>query len=210
MTAFVPARAEYAGYEWNVQGQQTASDGTVIPGEIQIGEMLLTDPAAADPTIASNPHYAMSSWETVVVKVQREAAKMLRRALQEAGVRREALFADDAHRAPVTFHDLRATGITWCAVRGDEVLRLQQRAGHEDVAALKLGGVEVHGEAFPGAVGACRPVDPVMAVFPGWGRGWGWASAKSPPALSGRTRAVPSASADLGWAGHAQSRPTFA
>lgn len=51
VTGFVPARAEYQGYEWNVQGQQTAADGTIIPGEIQIGEMLLTDPAAADPSI---------------------------------------------------------------------------------------------------------------------------------------------------------------
>ena len=30
----------------------------------------------------------------------------------------------------VTFHDLRATGITWCAVRGDDPLEIKQRAGH--------------------------------------------------------------------------------
>ncbi len=30
----------------------------------------------------------------------------------------------------MTFHDLRSTGITWCAVRGDEPLRIKQRAGH--------------------------------------------------------------------------------
>jgi hypothetical protein len=30
----------------------------------------------------------------------------------------------------MTFHDLRATGITWCAVRGDDPLKVKQRAGH--------------------------------------------------------------------------------
>ena len=30
----------------------------------------------------------------------------------------------------MTFHDLRATGITWCAVRGDAPLTIKQRAGH--------------------------------------------------------------------------------
>ena len=97
------------------------------------------------------------------VPAQREAAKMLRRALQEAGVRREALFADDAHRAPVTFHDLRATGITWCAVRGDEVLRLQQRAGHEDVATTQGYVREAENlRAHYGAVFA--PLPPVLLV----------------------------------------------
>ena len=46
-------------------------------------------------------------------------------------MKREALHARDATRAPLTFHDLRATGITWRCVRGDEVARIQQCAGHE-------------------------------------------------------------------------------
>ena len=33
---------------------------------------------------------------------------------------------------PLRFHDLRATGLTWMAVRGDEPLKIQQRAGHTD------------------------------------------------------------------------------
>jgi hypothetical protein len=33
-------------------------------------------------------------------------------------------------RQAMTFRDLRATGITWQAVRGDEPLRIMQRAGH--------------------------------------------------------------------------------
>jgi hypothetical protein len=45
-------------------------------------------------------------------------------------VKRADLFASDATRKAITFHDLRATGITWCAVRGDDALKIKQRAGH--------------------------------------------------------------------------------
>ncbi len=33
-------------------------------------------------------------------------------------------------RKAITVYDLRATGITWMAIRGDEPLRIMQRAGH--------------------------------------------------------------------------------
>ncbi len=61
-----------------------------------------------------------------------QLAKGLRMYLQKAGVDREELFADDETRKPITFHDLRATGITWAAVRGDDDLKIRQRAGHTD------------------------------------------------------------------------------
>ena len=54
----------------------------------------------------------------------------LRRYLPWAGVTRAELFANDATRAPLTFHDLRATGITWRAVRGDDALKIQRAVGH--------------------------------------------------------------------------------
>ena len=54
----------------------------------------------------------------------------LRHYLQRAGVTRRDLFVTDATRKSITFHDLRATGITWMAVRGDEPLKIMQRAGH--------------------------------------------------------------------------------
>ena len=57
-------------------------------------------------------------------------AKTLRRFLQDVGVDRAELFADDATRKHMTFHDLRATGITWMAVRGDDPLKIKSRAGH--------------------------------------------------------------------------------
>ncbi len=60
----------------------------------------------------------------------KKTSRQLQRCVRLAGLTRADLYADDATRKPMTFHDLRSTGITWCAVRGDEPLRIKQRAGH--------------------------------------------------------------------------------
>ena len=57
-------------------------------------------------------------------------SRKLKRYLGKAGVERSELFASDPTRKAITFHDLRATGITWMAARGDDPLRIKQRAGH--------------------------------------------------------------------------------
>ncbi len=63
-------------------------------------------------------------------------AEVLRQHLITAGVTRAELHpAPDgvaATWAPITFHDLRGTGVTWMALRGDDPLVIQQRAGHDD------------------------------------------------------------------------------
>ncbi|HEY1954280.1 MAG TPA: site-specific integrase [Polyangiaceae bacterium] len=64
-------------------------------------------------------------------------APRLRRYLQRAGIEREELFTTDETRKAITFHDLRATGITWCAVRGDDALKIKQRAGHSGFATTE-------------------------------------------------------------------------
>lgn len=68
-------------------------------------------------------------------------ADTLRSDLVLAGLTRAELFAppDDvaATWAPLTFHDLRGTGVTWMAVRGDEPLVIQQRAGHANFATTQ-------------------------------------------------------------------------
>lgn len=60
----------------------------------------------------------------------RKLALKLQRCLAIAGVTRRALVERTKTAKPLSWHDLRATGITWCAVRGDEPLRIKQRAGH--------------------------------------------------------------------------------
>lgn len=62
--------------------------------------------------------------------VPKSSAELLREHLRLAGITRSDLFTSDATRKPMTFYDLRATGITWRAIRGDEPLRIQRAAGH--------------------------------------------------------------------------------
>ncbi len=70
----------------------------------------------------------------VVVMPPRESwAARLRKYLGWAGVKRADLFADDGTRRMLSFHDLRHTGITWRALRGDEPLKVQRAAGHDDL-----------------------------------------------------------------------------
>jgi integrase len=83
-------------------------------------------------------------------------ARMLRGHLEVAGVRRAELFVQgDPTRNPFTFHGLRHTHLTWMAVRGDDAVKIQMRAGHTDFkmtqryieAARTLGGG--FGASFP-------------------------------------------------------------
>lgn len=67
----------------------------------------------------------------------RDMARGLRRWLAHAGVKRTELHVTTPTRKAMTFHDLRATGITWMAIRGDDALRIQQRAGHEDFSTTQ-------------------------------------------------------------------------
>ncbi len=60
----------------------------------------------------------------------RDLAEGLRNFLRLAGVDRYELHHTDKTRKALTWHDLRATGITWMAIRGDDPLHIQHRAGH--------------------------------------------------------------------------------
>ena len=85
----------------------------------------------------------------------RDLAEGLRTYLEVAGAKRPELFTTDKTRKAITFHDLRATGLTWMAIRGDEPLRIMQRAGHESFATTQLYVREAEairegfGEVFP-------------------------------------------------------------
>jgi len=67
-----------------------------------------------------------------------DRAALLRQHLVQAGVTRADLFADNDRQKHVTFHDLRATGITWMAVRGDDPLRIKRRAGHSSFSTTEM------------------------------------------------------------------------
>ena len=88
--------------------------------------------------------------------------------LRAAGVDRAELFADDKTRKHITFHDLRATGLTWMAVRGDDPLKIKFRAGHSDFKTTEIYIREAEqvkdgfGVVFP-ALPACLLGDPAAA-----------------------------------------------
>lgn len=85
----------------------------------------------------------------------RHLARWLRDMLVKAGVTREELFADDETRRPVTWHSLRATGITWRAIRGDDPIKIQRAAGHSTFSTTSIyikeaeGIGDGFGEVFP-------------------------------------------------------------
>ena len=69
-----------------------------------------------------------------VRSTDRKLTPKLRDALKTAGITRADLFASDASRKQITFHDARATGITWAAIRNDPHLTIMERAGHAGFA----------------------------------------------------------------------------
>ncbi len=86
---------------------------------------------------------------------QQNLSAIFRRWLRVAGVDRAELHTTTATRKAITFYDARATGITWMAVRGDDPLKIMQRAGHSNFATT-LGYIreaesvlEGFGDVFP-------------------------------------------------------------
>jgi integrase len=68
---------------------------------------------------------------------ERDLARGLKRWLRRAGVKRAELFVTDATRQAIRFHDLRSSFCTWMAVRGDDPLKIKQRAGHRSFSTTE-------------------------------------------------------------------------
>jgi hypothetical protein len=82
-------------------------------------------------------------------------ARDFRMWLKVANVNRAELHNATPTRKALTFHDLRATGLTWMAIRGDDPLKIIQRAGHADFQTTQIYVREAEavregfGEIFP-------------------------------------------------------------
>ncbi len=90
------------------------------------------------PLLAALHEAAGGTGRVLRMPQRKDWAKRLRKylgwALADAGIKpREDLFADDETRRPMSFHDLRHTGISWRAIRGDDPLKIQRAAGHDDL-----------------------------------------------------------------------------
>ncbi len=64
-------------------------------------------------------------------------AEMLRAQLRAAGITRSELFADSTTEQQVRFRSWRDTGLTWRAIRGDEILRIKRAAGHKSFSTTE-------------------------------------------------------------------------
>ena len=95
--------------------------------------------------------------ERVVPELPSECvlATELRRYIRKAGITRRDLLEKSDTFKRLTWHDLRGTHATWCAVRGDSPLTIQQRLGHKSFTTTQGYIVEADarrhgfGEPFP-------------------------------------------------------------
>jgi integrase len=102
---------------------------------------------------------------------QSEWASSLRTHLDKAKIKRADLFANDATRRWIGFHDLRHSGITWRAVRGDEPLKIMHAAGHDDLRTTMIYVNEAH--VFERGFGIVFPPLPPAVIGTGNGtREW--------------------------------------
>jgi hypothetical protein len=115
------------------------------------------------PLLQAMRHEADGEGLVVEMPPMCEWAAKLRAHLQLAGVRRADLFANDATRRPITMHCLRATGLTWRAVRGDPPFDIKDGAGHTDLETTQRYVVEARsftedfGTPFPTLPSAIVP-----------------------------------------------------
>ncbi len=100
----------------------------------------------------------------VTMRQQKWWAADLRKHLEVAQVKRAALFRNDASCKRLRFHDLRGTGLTWMAIRGDDPLKIQQRAGHTtfDMTQKYIRTAEAVGEV----IGNVFPPLPLTLLSP--------------------------------------------
>ncbi len=100
------------------------------------------------------------------VPVEKHLAPMLRRHLKVARIVRADLFASDETRTQLRFHDLKASGVTWMALRGDDPHRIMHRAAHRSFSTTQ--GYIREAEAVRDGFGEVFPALPeslILSVF---------------------------------------------
>ncbi|MGA2448065.1 MAG: hypothetical protein ABTD50_05265 [Polyangiaceae bacterium] len=74
----------------------------------------------------------------LTLTAQSNIARKLRFLLRKAGMTRPELHKGSPTRKPMTWHDLRATGATWMAVREDDPMKIKQRCGQTTFATTEI------------------------------------------------------------------------
>ena len=114
-------------------------------------------------------HDAAGGKGHVVSFRDRHMSRDLRLWLKRAGVTRPELHNGDATRKALTWHDLRATGLTWLAIHGVDATKIKQRAGHTTFSTTELYIREAEavregfGEVFPPLPGGLLNIVPISS-----------------------------------------------
>jgi hypothetical protein len=95
-----------------------------------------------------------------------DRAELLRQDLKTVGVTRWALFIEgDPLQRAINFHDLRATGLTHMAVRGDSPILIQWAGGHTDFKTTQ--GYIARGQTERRRIGdPLPPLPPELNIAP--------------------------------------------
>ena len=157
--------------ELHEKAPKTRTGVRQIPIAASLAPLLARRRAAADESALVVPLLAATPEDDV--------AEMTRGHLRAAGIARPALFVDTATTVRANFRSWRDSGITWLALSGLDVAKIQRRAGHETISTT-LGYVK-QAEDFAGNLG--EPFAPLPACVIGAGRAKWRAKLATPPRI---------------------------
>lgn len=112
-------------------------DGTEKTTKTNTARSVPIEPTLA-PLLAALREASGATGRVVEMPSDTALADVLRAALARANVKRPELFASSKTRKRVTWYDLRATGCTWRAIRGDNPIAIMHQAGHADFKTTQL------------------------------------------------------------------------
>jgi integrase len=141
-----PRAGELAALEWSDIDIETgrvhvhrslSRDGEVTATKTETDRQFVAERAAL-PLLRAMRREAKGRGLVTPLEARSYKGQELRAALRRAGCKRADLHASDTGRRPFTFHDLRATGITWMAMRGDSPTDIMERVGHQHLSTTEI------------------------------------------------------------------------
>lgn len=87
--------------------------------------------ATLRPLLEAMKREAKGKGRVIDLPDDRHLSRVLKREMTKAGIDDKRLTHSTMTTKAMTWHDLRATGITWRAIRGDDPLKIMRAAGHK-------------------------------------------------------------------------------
>ncbi len=109
---------------------QDRHTGKLRAGTKTGGGRIIPIPEPLRPLLQAMHDEAGGEGRVCMLAVGKHMARGLRTMLLKAGIDRRELHLDTKVNKPIRWHDLRATTLTWMAVRGDSPTQIRDIAGH--------------------------------------------------------------------------------